>query len=334
MTLTTSAYERAVRDQPEVVGTIADIIRNNDDFLIVGHLRPDGDCLGSCLGLKHLLQNMGKKARFYTHGPLPDFFSYLPGFQDILTTRPHDCTGPTLCVDSADPERVHETFSPTGLVVNIDHHISNTCYGTVNWVDSEATAAGEQIYHLAAALDQPITAAIATCLYTALMTDTGGFRFSNTDDITFRVASSLVEAGADPAAIAEAVFDSRKPGAVKLTGEIYATLNYEFGGQFVWNEVTQKMFDDAGGADAEPEGLSSDLRSIQGVEVSVLLYETPEAQCRIGFRSRGKVNVAELAALLGGGGHHNASGALIREPYLKARDHALATIRHYLSTRL
>jgi phosphoesterase RecJ-like protein len=280
-----------------------------------------------------MLLNMGKKARFYTAGPLPDYFAYLPGFDAIETTQPMDYTGPTLCVDSADCGRIHETFQPRGLVVNIDHHISNTQFGTVNWIDPEATAAGEQIYRLAIALDQPITSPMAICLYTAMMTDTGGFRFSNTDDMTFRVASHLVEAGANPAAIAEAVFDSRKPGAVKLTGEIYATLKYEFAGRFVWNEVTQAMFADAGGPDAEPEGLSSDLRSIQGVEVAILFYETPEGFCRIGFRSRGKINVAELAALMGGGGHHNASGALVREQYKSACERALALTRQYLSVR-
>jgi phosphoesterase RecJ-like protein len=334
MSVSVPQETRSACAEPEVVHTIAELLRVNDDFLIAGHLRPDGDCLGSCLGLRELLLGMGKKVRFYTHGPLPDYFSYLPGFDEILTTAPTDYKGPTLCVDSADPERIHDSFVPTGIVANIDHHISNTRYGTFNWVDSEATAAGEQIFRLAQILEQPITSRMATCLYTALLTDTGGFRYSNTDDVTFRVASQLVEAGANPAAIAEAVFDSRKPGAVKLTGEIYATLKYEFGGRFVWNAVTQQMFADAGGADSEPEGLSSDLRSIQGVEVSVLMYETPEHQCRIGFRSRGKVNVAELAAVLGGGGHHNASGALVREPYDEAKSHALTVIREYLGNHL
>lgn len=321
-------------EEPEIVYEIAELIRAHDSFLVIGHLRPDGDCLGSCLGLMHILKGMGKKARFYTQGPVPDFFSYLPGYEDIETAFPAHFDGPYLCVDSADPERVSDAFQPRGTVANIDHHISNTRYGTLNWVDSDATAAGEQIYRLARVLDQPVTADVATCLYTAMMTDTGGFRFSNTTQTTFRVVSALVEAGADPAAIAEAVFDSRKPGAVKLTGQVYATLKYEFAGSFVWNEVTQTLFAECGGADAEPEGLSSDLRSIEGVEVSVLFYETPDGFCRIGFRSRGRVNVSELAQLLGGGGHRAASGALVREPYPQARDRALLVIRDYLGKRL
>lgn len=316
--------------EPKIIAEIGEFLESQNNFLIIGHLRPDGDCLGSCLALLHVLQNMGKSARFYTFGPVPEFFNFLPGIEKVETSYPDNHEGPTICVDTAEPERVHEGYRPQGFVVNIDHHISNTNYGTLNWVDANATAAGEQIYRIAQALGQPITSNIATCLYTALMTDTGGFRYSNTQEMTFRVASHLVHAGAKPAEIAEAVFDSRKPGAVKLTGEVYATLKYEFEGRFVWNEVTREMYIAAGGEDAEPEGLSSDLRSIDGVEIAVLMFETSEGFCRIGFRSRGKVNVSELAALLGGGGHRNASGALIREPYADARDFALEKIREYL----
>lgn len=334
MSTPTAPPRTAAGSEPAVVYEIADLIKANDDFLIIGHLRPDGDCLGSCLGLLHMLESLGKRARFYTYGPVPEFFRYLPGFEKIETTLPEHNPGPTLCIDTAEPSRVSEGFVPSGFVANIDHHISNSRYGDLNWVDSGATAAGEQIYRLAQVLEQPITRSIAVCLYTALMTDTGGFRYSNTQEATFRIASHLVQAGADPAAIAESIFDSRKPGAVKLTGEVFATLKYEFDGKFVWNEITRAMYLAAGGEDAEPEGLSSELRSIDGVEVAVLLVETPEGQCRIGFRSRGKVNVSELAALLGGGGHRNASGALRREPYAQARETALRTIREHIATLL
>jgi bifunctional oligoribonuclease and PAP phosphatase NrnA len=320
----------SIEEEPLVVAQIAHILLVNDDFLIVGHLRPDGDCLGSCLGLLGVLAQMGKRARFFTAGPVPDYFSYLPYFDRIETTLPKDCSGPVLCVDSADTRRICDGFSPAGIVVNIDHHISNTNYGTLNWVDPQATAAAEQIYRLAVSMEQPISAEIATCLFTGIMTDTGGFRFANTGTTTFRVASHLVEAGANPAAIAEAVWDSRKADAVKLTGQVFASLKYEFDGRFVWNEITREMFESAGGDQSEPEGLSSELRSILGVEISTLFYETPEGFCRIGFRSRGRVDVAELAGLIGGGGHRAASGAVIREPFGQARERALTAIRAYL----
>jgi bifunctional oligoribonuclease and PAP phosphatase NrnA len=320
--------------EPAVVYEIAQAIRTRDDFLILGHLRPDGDCLGSCLGLYHMLSGMGKKVRFYTAGPLPDIFRFLPGFDQVETEPPDPVPPVCIYVDSGDPERVSEEFQPLGFTINIDHHLSNTHFGALNWVDTEATAAGEQIYRLALVLGTPITPEIATCLYTAILADTGGFRFGNTDTMTFRVASALVECGADPASIAGHVYESRKPASVRLTGEVYAGLRFEFDGQFVWAEIRRDLYERVGGEDAEPEGLSSDIRGIAGVEVSALFYETPDHQCRLGLRSKSQVNVSQLAQSLGGGGHYNASGALIREPYETARDKALAAIRAYLAENL
>lgn len=320
--------------EPPVVAEICQLLRRERRFLIVGHGRPDGDCLGSCLGLYGLLRNMGKEVRFFTPGPIQDIFSFLPWIGETLTAHPAIREGEIIVyVDCGDPERVDDVFAPQGFIINIDHHLSNAYFGALNWVDTEACAAGELIYRLAHALEEPITPEVATCLFTAIMADTGGFRFSNTDRVTFEAAADLVAAGADPAAIAEAVFENRKPQAVKITGIIYQTLHYEFDGRFVWNEMRRDLYELAGGDDNEPEGLCSDLRGIAGVEISVLFHETPEGWCRIGLRSKGKINVSELATMLGGGGHHNASGAFLREPYEQARERALATIRDYLAQR-
>lgn len=327
--MTPETVEKPV--EPAVVHEIAEAIRAHHSFLIAGHLRPDGDCLGSCLGLYELLRNMGKEVRFYTAGPVPDVFAYLPNIDKVETTEPRDwARDVTIAVDCSDLDRVADDFRPEGFVIDIDHHVTNTRFGRLNWVDTEATAAAEQIYRLALVLGEPITPEIATCLYTGIMTDTGGFRFSNTDQMTFEAAGHMVRAGANPAAIAEAVWENRKRGQVQMTGEVYATLKFEFDGFFVWNEIRRDLFERCGG-DAEPEGLSSDMRGIEGVEISVLFYETPEGFLRIGFRSKGKVNVSRLAETLGGGGHVCASGAMIREPYESARDRALATIRAYVA---
>lgn len=320
--------------EPPVVDEIIHALRSHGEFLIIGHLRPDGDCLGSCLALFDVLERMRKKVRFYTVGPLQDMFSFLPHYDRIITGELKQHEPVCIFVDSGDPDRAGDDFRPSGLVINIDHHLSNSMYGQLNWVDVDATAAGELIYRLLRAMNEPITREVATCLYTAIMTDTGGFRFSNTDEMTFRVASALVECGADPARIAGYVYESRKPESVRLTGEVYATLKYEFDGQFVWNELRRELFDRIGGEEFEPEGLSSDVRGIAGVEVAVLFYETPEHFCRIGFRSKGKVNVSKLAQSLGGGGHHNASGAFIKEPFDQARDRVLNAIREYLREAL
>jgi phosphoesterase RecJ-like protein len=179
-------------------------------------------------------------------------------------------------------------------------------------------------------MELPITTEIATCLFTGLMTDTGGFRYSNTDTTTFSAAAHLVACGAEPSPIAQNVYESRKPQSIKLIGEVYASLKYEFEGRFVWNEITQALYSEVGGDDYEPDGLASDIRGIEGVEMSALFHETPEGHCRVGLRSRGLVNVSALAQMLGGGGHHNASGAYMRGEYIERRDWALGVIREYL----
>ena len=316
--------------QPADLQAALEVVRNNHSFLIVGHLRPDGDCFGSCLGLLQGLLDMGKKARFYTFGPVPSYFGYLPNFDKIETAYPEEKFDAILCVDTSDAERVHQGYQPEGLVAVIDHHVSNTRFGTVNWVESKLAAAAEMVYFFLQELGVTITPEIATCLYTGIMTDTGGFRFGNTNQTTFRVASDLVMHGAQPAKIAEAVFDSRTPATVKIGALVLSSLKYEFDGRLCWNEITQAMMRSTGDTEAEPEGLSSEMRAIQGVDVAILFYETPEGHCRIGFRSRGDANVSDLAALLGGGGHKNASGAYIPRPYPETRDHAIGVIREYL----
>ncbi len=316
---------------PDEAREIAQLIRDHQSFLIIGHLRPDGDCLGSCLGLYEGLLALNKSVRFYTAGPVPETFFYLAYFDAIETTYPADEKfDVVLCVDTADENRVHRGYEPTGVVAVIDHHISNSRFGAVNWVDGAATAAAEQIYRLLGVLDVEVTPSIATSLYTGIMTDSGGFRFGNTTETTFRVASDLVASGAQPAKVAEAVWSSRSPGSVKISALVLSTVNYEFDGRLAWNEVTRQMISTAGATDEDADGLSGEMRSITGVEVAILFSETADEQCRIGFRSRGDVNVSELAGLLGGGGHRAASGATIAEEYQLAQKRALEVIREYL----
>jgi phosphoesterase RecJ-like protein len=321
-----------VSAEPQVVHDIAALLRSADEFLLAGHVRPDGDCLGSCLGLFGILEQMGKKVRFFTPGPLPDFLDFLPNYDRIETEIPTTWPSTVIYVDSSDPSRVHEDFKPDGAVlINIDHHLSNSHFGRLNWVDTEASAAAEQIYRLALVLGADITPEVATCLFTGILTDSGGFRFSNADEAAFNAAAHLVRCGARPADIAGFVFENRRPESVRLVGEVYRNLHYEFDGRLVWAEIDQALYRSVGGEMFEPEGLSSDLRGIRGVEVSVLFHETSEGCCRIGLRSKSWVNVSEIATQLGGGGHFNASGAYIREPYRQVRDRSLAVIREYLA---
>ncbi len=310
------------------IAQVANIIRENDRFLVVSHLRPDGDSLGSQTALLLALRALGKTASAWAVEPIHRKWSFLPGVHHISTEMPDWTPEVTLVVDCGAAYRVAEGFQPVGKVVDIDHHLSNDMFGDVNWVDTEACATGEQIYALLAELDVPLSPEIASCLYVAVMTDTGGFRFSNTTAQAFRIAADCVMAGADPAEIGLHIFETRPAGEFLLRAKVFGSLHFEYDGALVWSEIHMVDYDAAGGEEVEPEGLSSEIRGIEGVEIAVLLHEMPEGTLRVNFRGKGKVDCSRIATACGGGGHFNASGAVVRGmPYEEARDFVLGKVR-------
>lgn len=312
----------------ERIAPIADCIRETDDFLVVSHHHPDGDAIGSGLALMLALRAMGKKATFYTPGSVPENLMFLPGSAEILTQLPAVQTPVTIAVDCSDCERVADDYKPWGFVINIDHHQSNAQFGNLNWVDTSAAAAAEQIYQLVRYLGVAFTSEIAQCLYAGVFTDTGGFRFGNTDGEVLAAAAECVNCGAKPAYVAECIYASVKKPTVQLTGKVLNDLRFEFDERMVWSELLWSDYAAAGGEEMEPEGLVSDMRAIRGVEVSLLIHETEEGWARVGFRSRGNVDVAAIAEKVGGGGHRAASGAMVRQtPYAVARNLILDTVR-------
>lgn len=299
---------------------VAAILRQHDDILVVSHMRPDGDCLGSTLGLALGLQALGKRVAAYNAGPTPaDRWGFLPGWS-LLSDRLPDWTPQlTVFVDCGAVYRVHDAFQPIGRTINIDHHLTNERYADDNWIDIEACAVGEQVEMLLEELGVDLTPDIANLLLMSIMTDTGGFRYSNTTSRAFAAAGRLVAAGARPGPISQAVWESRSRGEILLTGHVFSNLHFELDGRMVWAEVRQADMERFGGRDAEPDGLSSEIRGIRGVEVSCLLVETEEGWARAGFRGKGTVNCSAIATRLGGGGHFNAAGALMRRPFEDAR---------------
>lgn len=316
----------------------ADLLRRHDHILICSHLRPDGDCLGSTIGLLLALRQMGKTVAAYNVGPIGSKWAFLPHIDEVRPEFPAWTPSFVVTVDCGSRARVSDTFAPTVPTLNIDHHLTNTLFGDFNYIDIEACAVGEQIYWLLAELGVEITPAIALGLYTSILTDTGSFRYSNTTPRALRSASELVEAGADAAVVSMAVYESRTRGEVELMARAYASTRYEFDGVFCWAELRGADYAAAGGWDHEPEGLASDLRAVEGVEVSCLFQESPDGTIRAGFRGKGKIDCSAIAAQLGGGGHFNASGAVIKNAaFDEARDRVLAVIRRataeYLAKR-
>ena len=193
-------------------------------------------------------------------------------------------------------------------LLNIDHHMGNTNYGKVNWVDTAAPALGEMIHTLAGGLSVQLDRAGASCLYLALVSDTGGFRFNNTTARAFEAAADLVRAGAEPQEIASWLYESRPLGSVRLLGETLGTLKLHAEGSIATVVVSQEMFVRAGARPGDSEGLIDHARSIAGVEAAALLREQPDGLWKVSLRSRDKLDVEVIARGHGGGGHRNAAG--------------------------
>jgi len=289
----------------------ADFLRSHDDFLVVSHLRPDGDCLGSTLGLMLGLRKLGKRVAAYNSSPIGAKWDFLAGISEVKNGPPTWTPKATVFVDCGGIRRVSDVFEPIGATLNIDHHRTNDCFAERNFIDIEACAVGEQVAALLKHLGVPLDEQIASALYVSVMTDTGSFRYNDTAN-AFVMAAEFVRAGAKPHVLAQAVWENRSRGEIVLSGIAYSRIKFEFGGKFCWTELRQADYAFNGGLEFEPEGLATEIRGIQGVEISCLLHETEEGWTRAGFRGKGDVDCSAIAQECGGGGHFNASGAMVR----------------------
>jgi phosphoesterase RecJ-like protein len=323
-------------DPPHLaVEKVARELRDRDKFLICSHVRPDGDCIGSTLGLLYALESMGKTVRAYNQSAIPLNFQFLPGWERISNNR-QDGFNPEVMVfvDCGGPDRVADDFETSGFVINIDHHATNEVFGDVNYIDVKATAVGEQIFSIVEKMQIPLTPEIASNLYLAILSDTGGFRYPNTRMHTFEVAARLVDAGANPSRIAQEFYETRSPESLWLQGQVLGNLHLECGGTLCWSEIKWDMYKKVGGEENEPEGLVSEMRGVRGVEVSLLVHELEAGGLRVGIRSKGNVDVSALAQRLGGGGHHNASGAYIVGDYDEIKGRVLEEARRHVKASL
>ncbi len=289
-----------------------ELLRAHDRILIVSHQRPDGDCLGSTLGLYLVLKHLGKTVAAYNATSLTLKWDFVPAIANVHNALPAWKPELTVFVDCGSVRRVSDEFAPVGTILNIDHHLTNDRFGDINYIDIEACAVGEQIFRIMGELHVPLTPEIATSLYLSILTDTGGFRYSNTSARAFRIAGELVDAGADAALISQEAFESRGKGELALMARVLSNLHYECGDVMVWSELNWNDYLECGGRESEPEGLASDMRGVRGVEVSCLLHENEDGTLRAGFRGKGNIDCSAIAQVCGGGGHFNASGAMVK----------------------
>jgi len=287
--------------------------------LMLGHVHPDADVLGTLLGLGLALEGRGWSVTYGGPHPAPALLAFLPGIDRYrrLTTLdgPVDVVVLTDCPNPQRTEGLIDQARRAGkVIVNIDHHPDNRRYGDVNWIDASAAATGEMVYELLTALGAPLTPAIATNLFTAIHTDTGSFRYSNVTTRTFTIAAALVAAGARPEVVSESLYERRPADALRWLGAALARVEVSEDGRLGWLALPAGLVPERV---VESEELVNYPRSVASVRVACLLRER-DGQVKVSLRGKGDVDVQKIAAQFGGGGHVNAAGCTVAGPLTDA----------------
>jgi len=308
------------------------LVKSRRNFLLTTHVNPDGDGLGAQSALYLALKKLGKKVSVANHDPLPKRFRFLP-FSKIYRTSdrvpPHDVC---FVLDAGDFSRIREGVSRSEFktLVNIDHHYSNDYYGDYNMVLPESPATGEVVHRLIRALGVPVGKGIAESVYTSLVTDTGGFRYSNTTPEVLRLAASLVEAGADNQKVCDQVFAGVSPEAMELVRLSLGTVRVHQQGRVGTMTLRLKDFKKSGASDEDTENLINYVRKLEKVQIAIFLKERHDGLVKLSIRSRNGANVAKIAKLFGGGGHSYAAGAVLRGSLNQALERVLEASRTLL----
>jgi len=288
-------------------------IGQRDHFVLTSHARPDGDAVGSALAFGQILRIMGKQAEVVLHDGVPRIYQPLPFADKVITAdRVNGRYEAAIILECDSIQRTRLEGLDNRFLISIDHHLNGRPFAHVNWIDPQAVATAEMVYRLAREAGVTISPDIATCLYTALLTDTGSFMFEGTNAETFGLARELVEAGADPARCARNVYFAHSTAKMRLLGAALSNLHRD--GHLAWIWVTREQMQHAGAKEEDCEGLVNYSLSIQDVEVAAFFRELPDGRFRVSLRSKGKLNVAAVAERFGGGGHKCASGCSLDGP--------------------
>lgn len=295
-----------------MLSQVVELIEAKRTFAITSHFRPDGDSLGSSLGLCWLLRALDKDVEVIMRDPVPHAYQQLPGADEVRVTPAVDNSyDAVFVIECSDITRPGLRDLDKQLVVNIDHHSTTALFGKINWIDSTASAVGEMIYNLCKATGVRVTKEIAECVYTALITDTGSFHFSNTTERTFKVASELMRSGVKPAKTAEAVFSSYPWSRIQLMGAVLSTARRDATGRVALLRHSLEMQRTANASDEDADGFVNYPLTVEEVEAVAMLKESAPGVYRTSLRSKGDVNVAKVAEIFGGGGHRNAAGCTL-----------------------
>jgi phosphoesterase RecJ-like protein len=306
-------------------------IQQRRRFLVTSHARPDGDAIGSTLALAQILRKMGKSAEIVLGDPVPLLYHPLPGSETIVrSSQVNGDYDAVIILECDSVQRTRLRGLDNQFLINIDHHASSRPFANINWIDPSAVATAELVFRLAQAAQVKITPEIATCLYTAVLTDTGAFCYAPTNACTFELAKFLVEHGADPGKIAQSVYFSSPMSKMCLLGAALSRLERD--GEIAWMSVTRHDMERFGALEEDCEGLVNYALSISGIEVAIFFREVAQERIRVSIRSKGAVNVSEIAQKFGGGGHECAGGFSTEGPVEESARRVLAELRGKIDT--
>ena len=311
-------------------------IRNNERFMVATHVHPDGDAVGALLGMKLILQHLGKKVDIYAQDRLPPELEFLPQSRAVLN-KPLESVEyeVAVLVDCGDFERVGDELlgfmKRVPFLINIDHHILGKPFANINWVETSASSSCEMLFDLCMSLSLAPDADLSSVLYTGILTDTGSFRYSNTNRRVFEIVAVLSEMGADPAYIATRVYDSVSPAKLKLLAHVLGTVEFHAGARIVTAEITHSMLSEYPSSYMDSEGFINHLRSVKSADLAILFREINDGLVHVSLRSREGINVARLAQRHGGGGHRQAAACRIRGPLHSVRSMFIGEAESYIN---
>jgi phosphoesterase RecJ-like protein len=317
--------------------TVIDRLTESQAIFLSTHINPDGDAIGSLIALGLGLQQHGKHIYLYNASPIPAVYRFLPGVQLVQQVLPESSAWDTAVVlDCGTLDRIGAAVDfVRGLpqVINIDHHVTNTNFGQYRLVDSTACSSAEIVYRLLKKMAITIDAAIATSIYTGILTDTGSFRFANTNSAAYTICSEMVKAGVDPYTVAQHVYGTYSLGRIKLLNMALDSIEISANGKLSLMTLTQDMFRETDTNPEDVDGMINYAKRIEDVKVAALIMENEngavQKRYHVSLRSDGTVDVAEIAASFGGGGHFSAAGFGV-ESSLKALKKTINSIAEKL----
>jgi phosphoesterase RecJ-like protein len=315
------------------LGEIAAALHSHQSFVIMSHLRPDGDALGCEIAMALCLQGLGKQVKVWNHDGMLDKYSFLPC--SSLVTRPPaepEAFDVVVALDTAVENRLGDclhSVKQSKLRINIDHHVSNTRYGDLVHVDSTAPATGQILFELIRSTGLPLTPDIADNLFVAISTDTGSFQYPNTTARTFEIGAELLRAGVNVGKLSQQMYESHPRRRIILLRELLNSMRFSAGDRVASFSLSMATADQLGVKPEDNEGLIDTIRAIEGVVVAAFIEEVPEGKVRISLRSKDpKVDVCKICSLFGGGGHTLAAGARTRGSLPEVEEKVLTAIAH------